>query len=163
MMMQPTKAEENVDVRTSSVPLPPDRSQDSGKLIQNNEKEYTAEVTKEKDDTKHVELLAAAGVSSTPDDRDLPCLTLRMWVIGVSFCIFGCGLNTLYTFRYPSISLSQSTAQFLAFPLGKAWERLVPDWTLTVFGWKLRLNPGRFNYKASNHNNDERLAKDANT
>ncbi|KAF2142312.1 uncharacterized protein K452DRAFT_332011 [Aplosporella prunicola CBS 121167] len=132
-MMLPTKAEDNVDVSASSVPLPPDYGQDGN--------------GQDTVDTKHLELLTAAGITAAPDDHDLPCLTLRMWVIGVSFCIFGCGLNTLYTFRYPSISISQSTAQFLAYPLGKAWERLVPDWTLTIFGWKLRLNPGRFNYK----------------
>lgn len=75
----------------------------------------------------------------------MPCLTLRMWTIGIFFTLLGCGLNTLYTLRFPSISLTQSAVQFLAFPMGKAWELAMPDWTLPILGWKL--NPGRFNRK----------------
>ncbi|KAF1933125.1 OPT superfamily oligopeptide transporter [Didymella exigua CBS 183.55] len=81
------------------------------------------------------------------DDPTAYCLTLRMWVIGVSFTLLGCGLNTLYTLRFPSISLTQSAVQFLAFPIGKTWEKIVPDWTFSILGWKLRLNPGPFNQK----------------
>ncbi|KAL1614224.1 hypothetical protein SLS56_012164 [Neofusicoccum ribis] len=93
------------------------------------------------------EVLSAAGISLASEDADLPCLTLRMWVIGIGFCLLGSGLNTLYTFRYPSITLSQAAIQFLAFPLGRLWERVVPDWTIPIFGWKLDLNRGRFNHK----------------
>lgn len=82
-----------------------------------------------------------------PDDPTLPCLTLRMWVIGIFFCILGSGVNTLYTFRFPSVSLSQSAIQFLAYPIGKACEFLLPDWGITAFGHRISLNPGPFNYK----------------
>lgn len=71
-----------------------------------------------------------------------------MWVIGIGFCLIGSGVNTLYTFRLPSVTLSQSAIQFLAYPLGKAWEFIIPDWGLTVFGVRHSLNPGPFNYKA---------------
>lgn len=81
------------------------------------------------------------------DDHSVPCLTLRMWVIGIGFTLVGCGLNTLYTLRFPSISLTQSAVQFLAFPIGKTWEKVVPDWTLSIFGWQLKTNPGPFNPK----------------
>jgi lipid-A-disaccharide synthase-like uncharacterized protein len=81
------------------------------------------------------------------DDPTAPCLTLRMWVIGISFTLLGCGLNTLYTLRFPSISLTQSAVQFLAFPLGKTWEKVIPDWTVSILGWKMSLNPGPFNQK----------------
>ncbi|KAM0276897.1 hypothetical protein ACHAQH_006269 [Verticillium albo-atrum] len=93
------------------------------------------------------EVLFAAGIGLKEDDPTLPCLTIRMWVIGIAFCLLGSGLNTLYTFRFPSISLSQSAIQFLAFPVGKAWEYVVPDWGFTAFGSRLSLNPGPFNYK----------------
>ncbi|KAL5374579.1 hypothetical protein PMIN02_012231 [Paraphaeosphaeria minitans] len=91
------------------------------------------------------EVLSAAGIDLSTDDPDLPCLTLRMWTIGIFFTLLGCGLNTLYTLRFPSISLTQSAVQFLAFPMGKAWEMTIPDWTIPIVGWKL--NPGRFNKK----------------
>lgn len=93
------------------------------------------------------EILSAAGIDMEADDPSIPCLTLRMWVIGISFTLLGCGLNTLYTLRFPSISLTQSAVQFLAFPIGKTWEKVVPDSTLSIFGCKLRTNPGRFNQK----------------
>lgn len=89
----------------------------------------------------------AAGVGLRADDPTLPCLTLRMWVIGIGFCLVGSGVNTLYTFRFPSVTLSQSAIQFLAYPLGKAWEVVVPDWGMTLFGVRHSLNPGPFNYK----------------
>ncbi|KAI5460471.1 OPT oligopeptide transporter protein-domain-containing protein [Mariannaea sp. PMI_226] len=70
-----------------------------------------------------------------------------MWVIGIGFCLLGSGLNTLSTFRFPSITLSQSAIQFLAFPLGKAWELVFPNWELNILGSKVSLNPGPFNHK----------------
>lgn len=70
-----------------------------------------------------------------------------MWIIGVCFCLLGSGLNTLYTFRKPSIMLSQSAIQLLAYPIGKAWEKIVPDWTMNLFGRRVQLNPGPFNHK----------------
>jgi hypothetical protein len=70
-----------------------------------------------------------------------------MWVIGIGFCLLGSGVNTLYTFRLPSITLSQSAVQFLAYPVGKAWELVMPDWGFHVKGHRYSLNPGPFNYK----------------
>ncbi|KAK1470338.1 OPT family small oligopeptide transporter [Colletotrichum cuscutae] len=93
------------------------------------------------------DVLYAAGVGLRPDDPSLPCLTLRMWVIGIGFCLLGSGVNTLYTFRFPSISLSQSAIQFLAYPVGKAWEFVVFDWGFGIRGNRISLNPGPFNYK----------------
>ncbi|KAF4999737.1 hypothetical protein FDECE_11416, partial [Fusarium decemcellulare] len=93
------------------------------------------------------EVLNAAGVGFRPDDPTLPCLTIRMWTIGIGFCLLGSGVNTLYTLRFPSISLSQSAIQFLAYPIGKAWQYVVPDWGVSVFGQRHSLNPGPFNYK----------------
>ncbi|UNI13512.1 hypothetical protein JDV02_000251 [Purpureocillium takamizusanense] len=94
------------------------------------------------------DVFSAAGVAdATLDDPSVPCLTLRMWTIGLAFCLVGSGVNTLYTFRFPSVSLSQSAIQFLAYPLGKAWEYAVPDWGVTLAGRRYGLNPGPFNHK----------------
>jgi hypothetical protein len=92
-------------------------------------------------------VLSAAGIDMDADDPTAHCLTLRMLAIGISFTLLGCGLNTLYTLRFPSISLTQSAVQFLAFPIGKIWEKVVPDWTLSGMGWSLRLIPGPSNQK----------------
>ena len=70
-----------------------------------------------------------------------------MWVIGIAFCILGSGINTLYTFRFPGISLSQSAIQFLAYPVGRAWQYVIPDWGFNFRGKRISLNPCKFNYK----------------
>uniref|UniRef100_A0A8H7N1U6 OPT family small oligopeptide transporter n=1 Tax=Bionectria ochroleuca TaxID=29856 RepID=A0A8H7N1U6_BIOOC len=93
------------------------------------------------------EVLQAAGVGFRKDDPSLPCLTVRMWVLAIIACLIGTGINTLFTFRLPSITLSQSAIQFIAYPVGKAWEYVVPDWGVTLFGRRHSLNPGPFNYK----------------
>lgn len=72
-----------------------------------------------------------------------------MWILGIGFCVFGSGLNTLYTLRRPSITLSQSAIQLLAYPLGKLWEKAMPNWHFRLFRWTFHLNPGPFNQKVS--------------
>lgn len=93
------------------------------------------------------ETLVAAGIGHRPDDPEMPCLTIRMWTIGIAFCLIGSGVNTLFTFRFPAVTLSQSAIQLLSYPVGRAWHLLVPDWGLTVLGTRHSLNPGPFNYK----------------
>ncbi|TLS29891.1 hypothetical protein PpBr36_03372 [Pyricularia pennisetigena] len=109
-------------------------------------------VRKDKDDDDgaslpSMEVLHAAGVGLDEDDPNQPCLTIRMWVIGIAFCILGSGVNALNTMRVPSTTLSQSAIQFLAYPIGKAWEYALPDWGVTIFGSRISLNPGPFNAK----------------
>ncbi|KAH8710928.1 Glutathione transporter 1 [Beauveria bassiana] len=93
------------------------------------------------------ETLVAAGIGQRPDDPEMPCLTIRMWVIGIAFCLIGSGVNTLFTFRFPAVTLSQSAIQLLSYPVGRVWHMAVPDWGITVLGERYSLNPGPFNYK----------------
>ncbi|KAG9525478.1 OPT superfamily oligopeptide transporter, partial [Aureobasidium melanogenum] len=94
------------------------------------------------------ELLLAAGIDpDDDDDSSLPCLTLRMWTISITLTVLVTGLNTLFTLRKPSVTISSAVVQLVAFPIGRAWEKLLPDWTFSVCGRKLRLNPGAFNEK----------------
>lgn len=96
------------------------------------------------------ELLLAAGIDpDDDDDSSLPCLTLRMWTISITLTVLVTGLNTLFTLRKPSVTISSAVVQLVAFPIGRAWEKLLPDWTFSVRGRKLRLNPGAFNEKVT--------------
>lgn len=96
------------------------------------------------------ELLLAAGIDlDDDDDPSLPCLTLRMWTISVILTVLVTGLNTLYTLRKPSVTITSAVVQLVAFPIGRAWEKLLPDRTFSVFGWKIRINPGAFNEKVA--------------
>ncbi|KAE8155123.1 OPT oligopeptide transporter protein-domain-containing protein [Aspergillus avenaceus] len=93
------------------------------------------------------EVLRAAGVDMKEDDPTEAILTLRMWVLGIGFCIVVSGLNTLYTLRSPSITISSSVVLLLAYPLGKVWEKVIPSWNVPLGAWSFNLNPGPFNKK----------------
>jgi hypothetical protein len=71
-----------------------------------------------------------------------------MWVLGILFCVVISGLNTLYTLRTPSLTISGSVVLLLAYPLGKLWEKITPNWTVPLGKWSFELNPGPFNTKA---------------
>jgi hypothetical protein len=75
-----------------------------------------------------------------------------------SLCGCGClelasivasGLNTLYTLRTPSLTISASVVHLLAYPVGKLWEKLVPSWNVPLGNSSFNLNPGPFNTKVS--------------
>ena len=72
-----------------------------------------------------------------------------MWILGIGFCIVASGLNTLYTLRKPSITISSSVTLLLAYPLGKLWEKTIPSWNVNFGVWKFNLNPGPFNQKVT--------------
>ncbi|KAJ5160997.1 hypothetical protein N7492_006389 [Penicillium capsulatum] len=93
------------------------------------------------------DVLQAAGIGLGENDPTEPILTLRMWVLGIVFCIVASGLNTLYTLRTPSITVSASCVLLLAYPLGKLWEKTVPRRNVSLGFWSFILNPGPFNTK----------------
>lgn len=102
------------------------------------------------DDEKSLrEVLNAAQIDTEDHYAGQHALTLRMWVIGITFSIVGCGLNTLFTLRSPSISIAKSTAQLLAYPIGRLWDASMPTREFNICGWKFSLNPHPFNPKVS--------------
>jgi OPT family small oligopeptide transporter len=80
-------------------------------------------------------------------DEDVPANTIRAWVIGMVLCTLGSGVNMLFSMRSPSIYISSIVAQLLAYPIGKAWEKIFPDRQFNIGGLKFNLNPGPFNLK----------------
>ncbi|KAJ5578797.1 uncharacterized protein N7459_007761 [Penicillium hispanicum] len=93
------------------------------------------------------DVLQAAGIGLNENDPTEPVLTLRMWVLGLGSCILVSGLNTLYTLRTPSITISASVVLLLSYPLGKLWEKAVPSWDIPLGRLSFNLNPGPFNTK----------------
>ncbi|PWY73104.1 OPT oligopeptide transporter [Aspergillus sclerotioniger CBS 115572] len=81
------------------------------------------------------------------DDPDLPCGTIRAWVIGLGFVALVAFVNQLFSVRQPSISIGSTVVQFLVFPIGKAAEHFLPDVGLILFGTRHSLNSGPFNRK----------------
>jgi hypothetical protein len=70
-----------------------------------------------------------------------------VWIIGSIFAIVGSGLNTLFSMRNPSISVSTLIAQLVAYPIGNLWATYMPKRTFTTFGREWTLNPGPFTIK----------------
>ncbi|KIK68259.1 hypothetical protein GYMLUDRAFT_35638 [Collybiopsis luxurians FD-317 M1] len=83
-----------------------------------------------------------SAVSNT-DDPSMPVGTLRAWIIGICWAILIPGLNQFFYFRYPSVTITGLVAQLLAFPVGIAWARFMPN--VKIFG--VQLNPGPFTIK----------------
>lgn len=94
-----------------------------------------------------IDILRAAGIDIAKDDPTEPILTLRMWVLGIVFCAVISGLNTLYTLRTPSLTITGPVVLLLAHPLGKLWEKTIPNWTIPLGKWSFELSPGPFNTK----------------
>ncbi|WAQ88485.1 hypothetical protein PtA15_9A612 [Puccinia triticina] len=70
-----------------------------------------------------------------------------MWTIGIFLVFLGTGLNQFFTPRLPSISLSITFAQLVAYPLGCFMARVLPAKMFRIAGYEFTLNPGPFNMK----------------
>jgi len=97
----------------------------------------------EQEDSPYAEVRAAVHNY----DQDLPCNTVRAWVIGLSLVVVGASMNTLFSLRQPSIGIGPLIAQIVAWPLGHGWARVMPEKEFNAFGIKWSLNPGPFNVK----------------
>ncbi|KIY65641.1 OPT-domain-containing protein [Cylindrobasidium torrendii FP15055 ss-10] len=89
-------------------------------------------------------------VVSATDDPTLPSFTIRAFVIGLIYVAGGAFINQFFSIRQPGITIYANVAQLLAYPVGKACERFLPDWSFTIpftGGETLSLNPGPFNMK----------------
>lgn len=80
-------------------------------------------------------------------DEDIPCSTVRAWVLGIVLVFVGASVNTVFSLRKPAISLSTLIAQLVSYVLGTLWAKTMPTRVFTTFGRKWTLNPGPFNVK----------------
>ncbi|CAH0026087.1 unnamed protein product [Clonostachys rhizophaga] len=91
-----------------------------------------------------------ASVRSAVDNKDdpsIPCSTIRAWVIGTVFSFIMSAVNQFFSIRQPRVSIPSNVAQLLAYPIGKAWEKTVPTYEISLWGQKINLNPGKFSKK----------------
>ncbi|RDW59569.1 putative isp4 protein-1 [Coleophoma cylindrospora] len=108
-----------------------------------NEDKLTIREAEAEEDSPYAEVRAAVHNY----DEDLPCNTIRAWVIGLALVFVGASMNTLFSLRAPSIGLGALVAQIIAWPIGHGWARIMPKAQHTTFGIKWSLNPGPFNIK----------------
>ncbi|GAA5913408.1 hypothetical protein JCM8208_004757 [Rhodotorula glutinis] len=104
------------------------------------------------DDSPYPEVRASV---SNYDDPDMPVLTFRVWVIGLSFCVIFSAVNCFFSLRYPAPLVTPIITQVLSYPIGKAFARFLPYQSWTTPRWMRRLgaperasfNPGPYNIK----------------
>jgi OPT family small oligopeptide transporter len=80
-------------------------------------------------------------------DVEVPVNTIRAWVIGMTLCTIGSGVNMLFSLRNPTVLLTTYVIQLIAYPIGLGWDLVFPDREFNVFGLKFNLKPGPFNIK----------------
>ena len=80
-------------------------------------------------------------------DEDMPANTIRAWVIGMFLTTIGSALNMLFSMRAPSIIISSLVAQLVAYPIGYAWQKIMPNRKFGSGRFAFNLNPGPFNMK----------------
>ncbi|EGF98214.1 putative oligopeptide transporter [Melampsora larici-populina 98AG31] len=74
-------------------------------------------------------------------------LDFRMWTIGILLVCIGTGVNQFFAQRMPSIGLSVTSAQLVAYPLGCMMARYLPKNVIRIQNHSFTLNPGPFNMK----------------
>lgn len=85
---------------------------------------------------------------TTPfDDPTMACETFRAYLLGLTWACVAQFVNSLFNSRFPLIALTSQVMQVLLYPSGLLMARILPDWSFSVLGRKIRLNPGAWTYK----------------
>lgn len=119
----------------------------------------------EEEDSPFPEVRASV---SNIDDPEMPAMTLRMWLIGLTLCLISSyvssyaqplpadvpvfrALNVYYTFRNPAPSVAPLALVLIAYPIGKFLAFVIPTTTYRLPRWlggvEFSLNPGPWNIK----------------
>ncbi|KAK6527554.1 hypothetical protein TWF694_004537 [Orbilia ellipsospora] len=107
------------------------------------EKEQAVVVESVEDDSPYEEVRAAV----RNYDEDLPCNTIRAWVIGLFLVTIVAAFNTVFSMRAPSISIGSFVALLITYPMGRGWDLIMPKRVFKTFGIEWSLVPGQFNKK----------------
>ncbi|KAG8961167.1 hypothetical protein FRC05_006279 [Tulasnella sp. 425] len=87
-----------------------------------------------------------ASVSNT-DDPDMPCLTFRMWAVGLTLCLIMNAANMYLYLRSPSPYITAPSTVIVGYAGGKLLAATLPIRSWNIAGYEFSLNPGPFNIK----------------
>ncbi|KAK4748696.1 hypothetical protein SAY87_015282 [Trapa incisa] len=106
------------------------------------------EVTEEEEEEDNSPVRQVALTVPTTDDRTLPVLTFRMWVLGTVSCALLSFLNQFFWYRTEPMTISAISAQIAVVPLGRLMAAHITDRVfLKGTRCEFTLNPGPFNVK----------------
>lgn len=80
-------------------------------------------------------------------DIDVPANTIRAWVIGLLLTTIAAALNSLFSLRSPTITITSVVIQLVAYPIAQLWDLVMPDQVFRVGRLSFNLKPGPFNMK----------------
>lgn len=69
---------------------------------------------------------------SNIDDPEMPAMTFRMWIVGLSLCMLSAALNVFFNFRSPAPSVVPNVLLLLGYPMGKGLSFLLPIRTYRI-------------------------------
>ncbi|KAH7875547.1 oligopeptide transporter [Lentinula edodes] len=69
---------------------------------------------------------------SNIDDPEMPAMTFRMWIVGLSLCMLSAALNVFFNFRSPAPSVVPNVLLLLGYPMGKGLSFLLPIRTFRI-------------------------------
>ncbi|GEQ68735.1 hypothetical protein JCM33374_g2403 [Metschnikowia sp. JCM 33374] len=87
------------------------------------------------------------GVTDPYDDADLPCETIRVYIVGIIWTAIGSFINEFFMERQPAITLPTSVVQIFLYPSGTLLAWILPKYKFKVWKWTVDLNPGPWNHK----------------
>ena len=93
------------------------------------------------------EFLEVRAAVDLEDNVNMPAETFRAYTIGILFTLLGAIASNITSLREQPLVVSASIVQLVSLPVGRLWAKLMPDKTLTMGKYSLRLNPGPFTIK----------------
>ncbi|KAF9196377.1 hypothetical protein BGZ49_002836, partial [Haplosporangium sp. Z 27] len=81
------------------------------------------------------------------DDPSLPVITFRFWVLSFIFAVIGSVICQYYYFRAVAGTFSIYFVNLVSYSLGVGMAKILPTGNISIFGFKMSLNPGPFNIK----------------
>ncbi|KAG8986789.1 hypothetical protein FRB90_003775 [Tulasnella sp. 427] len=87
-----------------------------------------------------------ASVSNT-DDPDMPCLTFRVWTLGILLNLMMSGANMYLYLRYPAPDFRGPFVLVISYIVGSLFAAVLPIRLWNIAGYEFSLNPGPFNVK----------------
>lgn len=82
------------------------------------------------------------------DDPSIPCVTFRMWVLGVLSCVILSFVNQFFWYRTQPLMITAISAQIAVVPLGHLMARTLPHHVFFKGSlFEFSMNRGPFNVK----------------
>lgn len=81
------------------------------------------------------------------DDPNMPCETIRVYILGIIWCGIGAFINQFFSQRQPPINLTSAIVQVFLYPCGICLHWILPKYKFKIWKYTIDLNPGPWTQK----------------